>query len=147
MPHQFLSPEWIAAARAIRDEYKDRLGPPGVAVRLNQVITGAPGGVEIRAHIDTSEGRTAIELGHLERPDVTVTLDYTTARQIFVDEDQQAAMQAFLGGKIRVEGDVSKLLLLQAQAAQGGIDPLAAEIAQRMKAITERPSPTPAAEP
>ncbi|MCC6434823.1 MAG: SCP2 sterol-binding domain-containing protein [Acidimicrobiales bacterium] len=100
---------------------------------MNQVITDVPDGT-IEAHLDTSSGRTQLELGHLTDPDLTVTTDYATARAIFVLQDAAAAMQAFMSGKIRVEGDMGKLMLLQAQAMQP--DPLAAEVAERVKAIT-----------
>jgi hypothetical protein len=35
---------------------------------------------------------------------------YGTARSLFVQGDIQAVMQAFLGGRIKVDGDLSKLL-------------------------------------
>jgi hypothetical protein len=131
--HEFLSVEWIEAARAIRDDYQDRIGAPPVAMRMNQVITDAPGGT-IESHLDTSGGRTSLELGHVADADLTITTDYATAKAIFVLQDPAAAMQAFMSGKIRVEGDMAKLLLLQASAMQP--DPLAAEVAERVKAIT-----------
>lgn len=131
--HEFLSEAWIEAARAIRDEYQGRVGPPPVTLKMNQVITEAPGGT-INAHLDTSGGRTQLELGHVTDPDLTVTTDYATAKAIFVLQDPAAAMQAFMAGKIRVEGDVAKLMLLQASAVQP--EPLAAEVAARVKAIT-----------
>jgi hypothetical protein len=132
--HRFLSPEWIAAAKDIRASYGDRPRTAGVSVRMNQVITDAPGGGDIHAHLDTSGGDLIVDLGHLEGPDLSITTDYATARAIFVNQDAAAGMQAFLTGKIKVEGDMTKLLAMQAQAAN--IDPVAAEIAQRVKDIT-----------
>ncbi len=44
-------------------------------------------------------------------------------------------MQAFLQGKVRVEGDMAKLMALQAGGAAA--DPSAAELAQRLRDITE----------
>ncbi len=132
--HRFLSPEWIAAAKEIRAEYRDRPRSGGVAIRMNQVITDAPGGGDIHAHLDTSDGDVVVDLGHLDAPDLTITTDYATARAIFVNQDAAAGMQAFMSGKIKVEGDMSKLLMMQAQAAS--IDPVAAEIATRVKDIT-----------
>ena len=130
----FLSDEWIEAARAIREEYRERVEPPGAAVRMNQVITDVPFGAgTIDAHLDTTSGTTDIEVGHLEHPDVTVTLDYATARAIFVGQDRDAAMQAFMAGKIKVQGDMAKLLAMFADE----VDPLATEVAERVKAITE----------
>jgi len=130
---EFLSAAWIEAARAIRDEYAGRVPPPPVALRMNQVITDGPDGT-INAHLDTTDGSTRLELGHLDTVDLTVTTDYPTARAVFAMADPSVAMQAFMAGKIRIEGDLSKLMMLQASAMQP--DPLAAEVAARVKAIT-----------
>ncbi|HSL59406.1 MAG TPA: hypothetical protein VK866_16280 [Acidimicrobiales bacterium] len=135
-PYDFLSPEWIAAARQIRDDYAGRVPPPERPVRMNLVVTDAPFSAEpVRGFIDTGDGELIIEEGQLDGADLTITVDYTTARTVFVDGDPQAAMQAFMGGRIRIQGDMSKLMLMQAQQAQAP-DPLAAEIAERVKAIT-----------
>lgn len=87
----------------------------------------------MQAHLDTSSGTVEMELGHLETPDVTLTLDYATARAIFVNQDRDEAMQAFMAGKIKVQGDMSKLLGM----LQVPVDPLAGEVAERIKALTE----------
>ena len=49
-------------------------------------------------------------MGHLENPDLTVTLDYVTAKAILVDGNPQAGMQAFMAGKIKVQGDMTKMM-------------------------------------
>ena len=54
-----------------------------------------------------------MELGELDDPDLTMTTDYATARKIFVDQDQAAGMQAFMSGKIKVQGDMMKMMALQ----------------------------------
>jgi hypothetical protein len=138
VPHPFLSPEWIVAAQAIRDEYRDRVSAPvGVAVRANLVIADAPGGEEIAAHLAVGPDGTHLELGHLDAPDVTLRTDFATAKAMFADRDGTVAMQSFMAGKIRVEGDTAKLMVLMAQAAQQQqADPLALEIADRVRAIT-----------
>jgi putative sterol carrier protein len=43
-------------------------------------------------------------------------------------------MQAFMAGKIRVQGDMSKLMAMQQSVEP---DPVAAEAAARIQAITE----------
>jgi hypothetical protein len=113
--YPFLSDEWVTEARRIYAEVQaEGALPPGstlVPVRLNLVVNEAPFSSEpLKAHIDTSEGHVAIDMGHLEKPDVTVSLDYPTARSLFVAGDVQTVMQAFLGGRIRVDGDMTKLL-------------------------------------
>ena len=64
--------------------------------------------------------------------EVTVTVDYPTAKAIFVEQNPQAGMQAFMAGKIKVQGDMTKLMAMQ----QGTPDPAAAEIAAKIKEIT-----------
>ncbi len=132
--HPFLSDEWIVEARKVRDEFQDQAGPVGEAVRMNQIITDVPfGGGVIQSHLDTTDGHIEMDLGHLEAPDVTLTLDYATARAVFVEGDSNAAMQAFMGGKIKVQGDMAKLLAL----LQDPVDPLGLEVSERMQATTE----------
>lgn len=113
--YPFLSDEWVTEARGIYAEVQAEGALPAggtvVPVRLNLVVNEAPFSSEpVKAHIDTSEGHIAIDMGHLEKPDVTVSLDYATARSLFISGDVQAVMQAFLGGRIRVDGDMTKLL-------------------------------------
>ena len=65
--------------------------------------------------------------------DLTVALDYDVAKAILVEGNPQAGIQAFMSGKIKVEGDIAKLMALQTATP----DPAAAEIAARILAITE----------
>ena len=113
--YPFLSDEWVAEARLIyaRAEADGALSgeSPPAAVRVNLVVTEVPfSSTAIDAHVDTSAQRLAIDTGHLPQPDVTVSLDYATARSLFVSGDVQVALQAFLTGRIKVDGDLSKLL-------------------------------------
>ncbi len=129
----FLSEEWLDAAKAIREEYAGKSAPPAHAVRMNQVITEVPfGDGTIDAHLDTSGGEMQMDMGHLDEPDLTVTLDYATAKAILVDGNPQAGMQAFMAGKIKVQGDMTKMMALQS----GAPDPTQAEIAAKIKEIT-----------
>jgi putative sterol carrier protein len=135
--YPFLSDEWITAARRIRQEYKGRAQPVANPVRMNQVITDVPFGTgTLDAHIDTTAGELEIDAGHLEGPDVTVTLDYETAKAVFVDGTMETAMQAFMAGKVRVQGDLPKLIAAVQQQASP-LTPEAGEITRRIKEITE----------
>ena len=133
MAHPFLSDEWVAAAEAIRDRHLGPRPAPPVKVRMNLVVTAVPFGDDtVRAYVDTSEGALVLEKGVLDSPDVTVTTDYDTARALFVDQDPQTAMQAFMGGRIKVQGDLTKLLVLQSAPP----DETGRRIAEEIKAIT-----------
>ncbi|HEX2046295.1 MAG TPA: SCP2 sterol-binding domain-containing protein [Acidimicrobiales bacterium] len=138
--YPFLSDEWIAEARRIRAEMADAeaaAGTPATIVRMNQVITDVPfGSGRLDAHLDTSSGTLEMETGHLENADVTVTLDYETAKAIFVDGTLDAGMKAFMEGKVRVQGDMAKLIAALQQLAPP--DPAAVNQAQvRIRDITE----------
>lgn len=135
--YPFLSDEWLDEARSIRAEFKGKSPAIPVSVRMNQIIQEVPfGDGTIHAHVDTSSGELEMETGHLESPDLTITIAYSTAKAILVDGDAQAAMQAFLGGKIKVDGDITKMMALQSAGAGGATDPGAIELAKRLQAIT-----------
>ncbi len=132
--YAFLSDEWVAAAKKIREDYQGKAPAPAHAVKMNQVITDVPfGDGTVNAHMDTSGGELQMDLGHLDAPDVTVTLDYETAKAIFVEGNPQAGMQAFMAGKIKIQGDMTKLMAMQ----QAPVDPVAMEITGKIKEITE----------
>ena len=134
MAHEFLSDEWMEAVKSIRDQYADEASPLPYKVKMNQVISGAPfaDGADILLCIDTTDGTMKMEKGELEDPEVTISTDWETARTIFVDQDQAAGMQAFMAGKIRVQGDMTKLMLMNAVPP----DDLARTIAAEVKEIT-----------
>ena len=135
MTHLFLSDEWMLAAREIRSRYQDETMKVPVGVRMNQIITGVPFGEgTVTTYTDTSTGVLDIDLGHLESADVTVTTDYVTARNIFVEQDPNFTMQAFMSGKIKVEGDMLKMMALQGSMPQNEI---AKTIAEEIKSITK----------
>ena len=131
--YPFLSEEWIAEVRRLGEEHS---GGGGVAhvVKMNQIITEVPFGEgTINAHMDTSSGEMQMDMGHIDNPDVTVTLDYETAKAIFVEGNPQAGMQAFMAGKVKVQGDMTKLMAVQGQPP----DAIAQEIQQKIQEITE----------
>jgi putative sterol carrier protein len=131
--HEFLTAEWIEAAKKLRDEADAPATPPAHTIRMNQVITDAPfSGEDIKVFMDTSDGEMNMDLGELENPDLTVTVDWTTAKAIFVDQNPQAGMQAFMAGKVKVQGDMTKLMAMQQQAP----DPNAQALADKIKEMT-----------
>ena len=136
--YQFLSTEWVAAARDIRDKYKAQTPPITVVVKINMVITHAPfDETTVKGFIDTSSGDMALELGELTDPEATVTTDYETASKLFVDQDPSAVMQAFMSGKIKIDGDMMKVMGMQTAIPQtGDAATIALAIAAEIKAIT-----------
>lgn len=119
--HQFLSDEWLDAAKGIAEEHGAGAAPSGVT--LNVVVTGGPQGDR---ELHFADGNFAT--GLLADAPTKLTVPYSVARAMFVEGNQQAAMQAFMGGQIKVEGDMTKLMAMQSQGGAGG-DQAAAQAA------------------
>lgn len=132
--YPFLSDEWTAAVKRLHDEVVTESGPPPQSVRMNLVLTDAPfGDGTIEAHLDTSSGELLLDTGHLDSADLTVTVEYETAKAILVEGNVQAAMQAFMAGRIKLEGDMTLLFAMQ----NNPVDAVHQELAVRVREITE----------
>jgi SCP-2 sterol transfer family protein len=131
--YEFLSDAWLAAVRALRDEYAAQGATAPVELRVNLIVTEVPfSDRDVSAHVDTSKGGLIIEEGHLDAPDLHVQVDWATAKALLVDGNPQAAMGAFMEGKVRIEGDVAKLMSLQS----GIVDASTQQAARRIRALT-----------
>ena len=130
MTHAFLSEDWFNETRSIREKYWDEIPEVTSVIKINQVITDVPfGDGEVLCFIDTSSGRLSMEPGSVDDADAIVTTDYDTARALFVDADQATAMAAFMSGKIKVQGDMMKMMALQTAVPENDFtEKIAAEI-------------------
>jgi hypothetical protein len=122
--HQFLSDDWFVEV----ENLVEKLGadaPPQANLMVNLVITETPFGDERQMHMGARDGKGEWGIGHRGDAEVTLTTDYTTAKQVFASNDPNAGMQAFMQGKVRVQGDMAKLMASQ---QQGGNPALQAAI-------------------
>lgn len=105
----FLTDEWFAEVSKIRTEHGEVPVPPTLAdLKINITVEGGPiGSRDVHLHGGN------FEEGHLTDAPTKLTVPYDVAKKIFIDRDQQAGMQAFMGGQIRVEGDMTKIMMLQ----------------------------------
>lgn len=122
--YDFLSDEWFDAVRKIQEEHKgagaEALG--GANLALNLTITGCPDGADKEISMKMENGEIDWEHNHVDTADAKVITDFDTAKSIFVSGDQQAGMQAFMSGALRVEGDMTKLMALQSGPGGAGAD-------------------------
>ena len=108
---------------------------------INLSIIEVPfGDGRVDAYFDTSTGALQLELGALDDPDATVSTDYATAQALFVEQNQTVALQAFMSGKIKVQGDMMKMMAMQTAIPANDFSE---KITQEIANITE---PAPAAE-
>lgn len=133
---KFLSEEWVTLARAIQEEYKGKGTPPPAQARINLTITEVPIEVNdgpISAKIDTTDGAADLDLGNFDSPDASISLEYDTAKAFLVEGNPQVVMQAVMSGKVKISGDMTKVLALQ----QGAPDEVAMEVGGRLRDITD----------
>jgi hypothetical protein len=129
VPHPFLSDEWLAEVRRVLEEGAVDV-PAGTDLRMNLVVTDTPFGADRELHVVTADGRAEWDLGHVERPDLTITTDYTTARELFIGADLQAALAALTEGRLKLQGDLTKLMAAQMAGTGPGSPGLARALAE-----------------
>jgi hypothetical protein len=131
--HPFLSDGWFTEVRRLHDAVGGA-APEGADIRMNLMITGTPfSGDDLPMHMAAADGKADWGKGHLDDADVTLTLGYDTARALFVDGNPQAAIEAFMAGKIVVQGDITKLMAMQS----AGPGAAASELTRALQEITE----------
>lgn len=110
MSHLFLSEPWFDAVDELRSEQPD--APPALAdASINITVTGGPDG-----DVDVHLAGGAFDREHTEGAPTKLTVPYEVAKKLFIEGDQSAAMQAFMSGQIKVEGDMTKVMALQTAA-------------------------------
>lgn len=101
---------------------------------MNLVVTGVPDGPpQLNAHLDTTAGKPEIDLGHLDGAETTVTVDYALAKTVFVDGNLGAAMEGLQLGRVKVNGDMMKLMSLATVSA----DPDSIALTRAVREMTE----------
>jgi len=115
---EFLSDEWFISVTALMVEHGAD-APSTTSMMLNMVVTDTPWGERLM-YMGAIEGKAEMGQGHSEVADVTLTTDYATAKDVFVSGNQQAGMQAFMAGKVKVQGDMTKLMMAQQGGGPGG---------------------------
>jgi putative sterol carrier protein len=128
--HPFLSDEWFSQAEQLVAAHTPE-APAQANVRINLVITDTPFDQDVQMHMGAKDGKGEWGKGHTDGADVTLTTDYGTAKEIFVSGNPQAGMQAFMAGKVKVQGDMAKLM-----AAQQGAGPGNPALSQALQDIT-----------
>ena len=127
--HKFLSDGWFAAAEQLIKEHAPS-APPGTNLVMNLEVS--EGDETKKFHMGSRDGAALFGQGHDDGADVTLSTDIDTAREVFISNNQQAGMQAFMAGKVRVQGDMAKMMM--ASAGGGGTS---TELTAALQSITE----------
>ena len=125
----FLSDAWFDEAEKIRAEINPPVPDIIKDLVINLKVKGGPDG-DIEAKM--AGGR--LEKGLADDAPTTLTVPYDVAKKMFIENDQAASMQAFMSGQIQVEGDMAKLMSMQ---AAGAPSPEAEKVQERLRALTD----------
>jgi hypothetical protein len=111
---RFLSDEWLDALdAAVRREPRFRTTSGDLVIQ--QTVTGTEwGDVTYRIELGPDGGRVAV--GAVLDPTVALATDLETAQR--TARGEAAALHAVLDGRIRIEGDVARLLEVRESLAQ-----------------------------
>ena len=110
MAVKYLSEEWASAvteALNSNDAFQQQAG--GKTVKLQQVVQGADG--ETKYYFKLEDGKVDVALGELPDAEATLTSDYETSAQL--SRAELNATAAYMSGKLKIQGDLMKLMQLQ----------------------------------
>lgn len=111
MSVKFLSEEWaseITSALNSSEDFKKAAG--GQSAKIQQVVTDAPDG-ETKYYFKLEDGNAEVSLGELSDAEATITQNYETAAGI--SKGELNAQNAFMQGKLKISGNMMKLMQLQ----------------------------------
>lgn len=104
---QFLSSAWFDEVSKLNNAAGELNLPPNLAnVTLNAKITGE---TDTALHLQAGK----IAQGLIDTATTTLTIDRATLQQIITDGDINHAIEAFMLGKIRIDGDMTQVMALQ----------------------------------
>lgn len=120
----FLSDEWFQQIETLTVAAGDiHMSKQLSSLILNLAVHNENGLVEM------SMNGGKLEKGFQDNASVTMKLPADLARKIFIDLDQNAAMQGFIAGQITVDGDMGQLVALQTVQPSAEQKALLAQIA------------------
>jgi putative sterol carrier protein len=104
---QYLSQEWLDEFVKLAVDQPTR---PGATVNIQYKVTGGPAG-DIDYYWNIDEGKFVdAKLGSIDSPDFTMTNTYDDAAKI--QRGELEATAAFMQGKIKVSGNMAKMMSL-----------------------------------
>ena len=114
---QFLTQDWLSALTQTvngHDGFKNAIAD--VDLTLQFEVTDAPDGTDSRYYFAVADGSAEAVAGDAEAPDVTITNNYETATAI--SKGDLNTQMAFMTGKLKVTGNMAKLMMNQAMLTQ-----------------------------
>jgi putative sterol carrier protein len=104
---KWLSQEWLDESKKLAESQPER---PGASARMQYVVTGGPDG-DIKYYWVLENGKLQeSQLGEMSDAEVTLTQSYDDAKKI--QQGELDANAAFMQGRVKVTGNMAKLMAL-----------------------------------
>jgi putative sterol carrier protein len=104
---QYLSQEWLDETRALAEGQPSR---PGASAQMQYVVSGGPDG-DVKYYWILEDGKLLESaLGEAPAADLTLSLSY--ADSVKVQQGELDANSAFMQGRMKVAGDMTKFMVL-----------------------------------
>src|ERR671922_656067 len=104
---KYLTQEWLDETRKLAEGQPER---PGASAKMQYVVTGGPEG-DIKYYWILDNGKLLeSQLGEVADPDFTLTLSYDDS--VKVQKGELDANAAFMQGRMKVTGNMGKLMQL-----------------------------------
>jgi putative sterol carrier protein len=104
---KYLSQEWLDEGAKLAEGQPER---PGASARMQYVVTGGPDG-DVKYYWVLENGKLKdSKVGELSDPDFTMTMTYDDS--VRVQKGELDANAAFMQGRVKVTGNMGKLMTL-----------------------------------
>ena len=112
MAVKFLSEEWAQeVTNALNSSEQFQSTASNQAVKLQQVVTDTPDGGEAKYYFTLDGGKAQVGIGEITEAEATLTQSYETA--VAITKQELNAQNAFMQGKLKISGNMMKLMQLQ----------------------------------
>jgi len=109
---KFLTEEWAQAMTdALNSSETFQKAATGQQATIQQVVTDSPDGGGVKYYFKLDGGKAEVSLGELAEAEATISQNYETA--VAIDRSELNAQNAFMQGKLKISGNMMKLMQLQ----------------------------------
>lgn len=104
---EYLSQEWLDESRALAGDQPERAG---ASARMQYVVSGGPDGDVKYSWVLENGKLVESRLGEIDDADVTLSMTYDDS--VAITKGDLDANAAFMQGRMKVAGDMGKLMAL-----------------------------------